>query len=256
MEPYNYYLYSSRKSYGAKPDFRVGDDLPNSGFTSLYAVTSSTASALVQEGTTRLFKGVVWAPTIKIDVDSYEAAGRTECRIKELGLSYRAYDSGGKGAHFEIPRMAFPSQLLPYKDKQWVKANFPEADTSIYTHLHPFRLEGTIHEETGKKKELVSQGDGEILRLPDYDLASNIVNADSVVSNNSVSVFSNFRIMSETMPQEGGERHYSLVRLCYALRDFGLTASTALWWMLETNKMYSERKDDASIEKIVQSIFT
>lgn len=252
---YGFYLYTVGKSFGSSPYFPDRNDFPLTGFSSLYAVDIATAQAIVAEGTTRGFKGVVWSKHLKIDVDNYETAKRAKRRLIDLGLGFIEYDSGGKGHHFYIEREHAPSHLLPGKDKAWVKANIPEADTSIYTHLHLFRLPGTKHETTGNYKKIVDSHQGTMLSLPKG--GSEVVDVQTLGNNHSVSsIFSCFRVMSNSVPAKPGKRHESLCKLTYALRDDAkVSEAVALFWALEVNKLYAEPKSYEEVEKIVGTIY-
>lgn len=62
--------------------------------------------------------------------------------------------------------------------------------------------------------------------------------------------------MKEMVPADNGERHYSLVRLIYALRDDAkASGQLALTIALERNKLFLEPKDEAEVAQIVQSIY-
>lgn len=252
MDTFSYVLYNPTASYGAKPRFISVRDSGVQGFISLYQVEETTAKAIESAGTTEGFKGVVWSPFLWIDVDSYEAAEKVEERLQSMELSYTAYDSGGRGAHFCIPRKAEPSHLLPARDKAWVKANFPEADTSIYTHLHPFRIPGTVHEKTGRVKEVVSGYVGKELELPPYEKRA--MKVDPTPSG--VSVFDCFRVMSNISPATRGDRHKQLVNVAFALKDdASVTAQVALWWVSEVNKRFVPPLEDWELEKLIRSVY-
>lgn len=254
-DTYKYVIHSDRKSYGALPNFVDVASNVRQGFISLYQVDSNTAEAVQQTGTTKGFKGVVWSDWLWIDTDSYEAADTTERRLKELELSYVAYDSGGRGAHFGIMRHNTPSHLLPAMDKAWVASTFAPrtVDTSIYTHLHLFRLPGTIHESTGRRKTLVSEHHANILTVPALKEEHVYIPSSN---GNMVSVFDCFRVMANSKPTARGERHSQLVTLTYALKDDARTSrEAALFWVFEVNKLFSEPKAQEEIEKIVNSIY-
>lgn len=251
---YDYYLYSPRADYGIKPVFSNISRIPPTGFTSLYAVTKETAEALTTEGSTRWFKGVVWSEKLWLDFDSYEAADRAERSLIEKGLAYVAYDSGGRGAHFGVPRSCSPSHLLPLRDKQWVRTHFPGADHSIYTHLHPFRLPGTVHEKTGRRKELVCNREGSVLTLPPFkfeELQASEIGASSGIT----SIFDCVRIMTRTVPVKNGARHANMISLVYSLKETGYDKFIAEFWVNEWNKLLSEPKELEEIEKAIRSIY-
>jgi hypothetical protein len=256
VNAYRFHIHNPGKSFGSNPNFVDSSELDRlRGFSSLYAITEDAASAIVQEGTTRKFAGVVWSERLWIDVDSYELAERTEGFLRESGYDYIAYDSGGRGAHFGVRRDHIPSHLLPQRDKAWVRENIPGADLSIYTHLHLFRLPGTVHERTGRQKEVVSRSSGRSIVLPPFQ-EQTVALSKASASAESKSVFGCFRVLRETVPVEVGERHAALVRLAYALcQEANTDPDFAYAYMLEVNKMYSEPKDEAEIEKIVRDVY-
>lgn len=254
-DTYSYRLYSDAANYGITPQFIAGTMGDREGFASLYAVEEETAKAIYAETTTKQFKGVVWSERLWIDFDSYEAADRAESKLKEMGYDFIAYDTGGRGAHFGILRLTNPSHLLPYKDKAWVKKHFPEADPSIYTHLHPFRLPGTLHAKTGRRKQAVVAVEGKTLILPVYE-DQYVVRTHDHYNGSGRSVFDCFRVMSNSHPVPSGERHATLVKLVYALRDDAkVGAGFAFDWAQQVNKQYDEPKAEHELDQIVKSIY-
>jgi hypothetical protein len=203
------------------------------------------------------FKGVVWNERLQIDVDSYEAAESTERRLMEMKYDFNAYDTGGRGAHFSVLRNTDPSHLLPLLDKQWVRKFFPEADLCIYTHLHPFRLEGTKHEKTGNVKRLVCENRGSSIQLP-TNLEETYVSTDKTQRSQEAreSVFNHFRLQCATTPAEKGERHQQLIKMLYIMKDeLQVPLEHAAWWVGEWNKMLSDPKDDNDLQKAIKSIY-
>lgn len=254
MVGYTYSLFSVTADYGPKPCFvdAVQSDLR--GFTSLYQVTEETAKAIEQAGTVKGFKGIVWSERLWLDFDNEDAARRADSRLKEMGYDYVCYTTGNRGLHFGILRDHIPSHLLPLLDKAWVKANFPEADSSIYTHLHPFRVPGTVHEKTGRPKTLLFERRGRTLVLP--PLKREEMQIISFGQKQGKSVFDCFYVMANTVPVTAGQRHSTLVKLINALKnDAGVSMDIAMWWASEWNKMLSEPKEEYEIEKAIRSIY-
>lgn len=251
---YCYSVFSGSKHFGTKPNFIHSSGLPRQGFSSVYYVTAETASAIEQDGTTAQFKGVVWAPRLWIDVDDYEAAQRVEDTLKKEGLDFDAYDSGNRGAHFGILRDTPPSHLLPLRDKAWVQKTFPEADLSIYTHLHLFRLPGSIHEKTGRRKEMLESIRGRALELPKYEIKE--IKLSTTQSSGGRSIFDSWRVMANCVPAKNGNRHPTLVKLAYALKqDTDVSPDEAYFLLSEANKLYEEPKEAEQIEQIIRSVF-
>jgi len=255
---FKYCLFSSGKFHPNPPAPYSVVDLPSQGFSGVYQIDETTAKALHEAGTTAGFKGVVWSPWLKIDVDTYEAAETAERKLVEMELEYEAYDSGGRGAHFYIRRDIRPSHRLPSRDKAWAAHFFPEADLSIYHHCALFRLIGSKHEDTGRAKELVSVGKGRPLILPKEDLGDTRTTIpNNYASSNSRSVFDCLRVMAHSVPLSAGEeRHPQLVKLAYGLKEQAqVDENIALWWALEVNKTFAEPKSEEEVAKIVGSIY-
>lgn len=250
----DFHLYSTGKYYNTHPKFYHAAQLPAHGYASLYGVSESTAKAIEQEGTAKGFKGIVWSERLWLDFDSYGAADRAQSRLEEMGYDFIEYDSGGRGAHFGILRASVGSHLLPARDKAWAKNQFPEADLSIYTHLHLFRLPGTIHERTGRRKELVCEHRGSTLELPKLKWEELPI---SQISGTGKSVFDCPRVMANSVPLRSGEaRHPNLIRLLYALRDDAkVDVAAALFWVTEVNKLWEEPKSMEDLEKAVRSVY-
>lgn len=256
MEQYNWYLYSTAAHYGPSPVFLLGSELAKThGFTSLYAVTESTAKAIHAEGTTRGFKGAVWSPYIWLDFDSTEHAERAGSRLEEMGIGFNAYTTGNRGLHFRLDRSTTnsPSHLLPARDKQYIRDNFTGADLSIYTHLHPFRMEGTKHEKTGRRKERIYFRAGNKVDVP--PLKEEAITTYPHQGQSRTSVFDSFKLMANTVPVTNGSRQYFLIRQLYALKECGASSEFALEWIQNWNMLLEEPKDDAELEKALRSIY-
>jgi hypothetical protein len=258
-ERYNCVIYSTAPHYGPKPSVVRRSELPSFGYSSLYAITEDSARAIEEAGTTARFAGSVWNERLWLDFDSYEAGRAAEEELNRKGLGYVLYDSGGRGMHFGIRREASPSHLLPYQDKEWAQAHFPSCDPSIYTHLHLFRLPGTIHERTGRRKELVREQAGSVLTLPKWERKNgsrtDINIGDANTDSGGVSVFESNRIMANTVPTRNGERHPTMMKLMYAMKDHGVVAEAAMWYLGEVNKMAETPKTDEELEHILRSVY-
>ncbi len=257
---YDQYIHSSIRGYGTSPNFVARIRLRDlSGYSSLYAVDEATAKAITASGTTAGYKGIVWSERLWIDVDDYQKADETEEVLIKLGVDYVAYDSGGRGAHFGVLRDARPSHLLPSQDKQWVRDTLPHADLSVYTHLHLFRLPNTVHERTGRLKELVRAVKGSVLQLSplrkaEVERVQMVI--DSVRSGGtSYSIFSNFRVLECSAQVENGERHPQLVRCAYALKEAGAASHFALSWLRELNKSFKEPKAEWEVDNILKRVY-
>ncbi len=253
---FTYFLHSPAKFVSRPLTFVNGLSGLSGGFSSLYAVRAEDAEALKQAGSTEGFKGVVYNERLWLDFDSEEASERAGCRLEEMGYDYIAYHTGGRGVHFGILRGTAPSHLLPLQDRAWAKGNFPECDTSIYSHLHLFRVPGGEHEATGKPKQLIVEArTGRSLELPPYEKPI-LSGVDMGYGTFDVSIFDIPRVMLNSVPAENGHRQHQLVRLVYALKDEALVdLGSALFWVNEVNKMFREPKPQEEVDRLVRGIY-
>lgn len=229
-------------------------EFPPSGYCSLYAISAETMASLEDPSTSSYsgYKGTVWSPELVLDFDSFSEGEAARRRLIEMGLAFKMYESGGKGYHFYIPRPHAPSHRLPLIDKQWVAKVFPEADLSLYTHLHQLRVPGTIHDKTGKRKQLIESVDGEELLLADVQESLPESVSQKVTTNCDKSIFTNFYIQSLTVPVDEGDRHAVLMKLGLALRSLGEPLEFIHRYLYHTNLLFSTPKPADELERLVR----
>ena len=249
MQRYDWWLHKWNV-YDARFNSCTTAQLPTSGFSSLYAVTAEDAALLTSTATSG-FKGSVWSKTLWLDFDSKEAGLRAWSRVAELGLAAELWDSGNKGYHIGISRPHSPSHLLPAIDKEWVKANFPEADSSIYTHLHLFRLPHSFNEKGGRCKELIEKREGSELLLPDTVEERQFTAASEYPES---SIFLNSYIMDLTLPQLEGNRHQALMKLGLMLKRNGEPMEFVCRWLYHANLLSSTPKPQDELERLIDFV--
>lgn len=230
-------------------------DLPECGFRSVYLVDESTADAFVKTADFSGFRGVVWAPTLWLDCDTEEASVVVEAGLRKLGLAFEKWTTGNRGAHFGVVRLAEPSQLLPVYDKAWVKARFPEADLTLYSHLHLFRCPGETHQKTGRKKALLYRVEGqpltygaEQLKTPPVDSYAATDGRDDEYG----SALADNVVMSWSTPQTNGDRNRALATVAYRLAERGEDQAFTRRWLDHVNMLFTEPKDGEELDKIVR----
>lgn len=251
-ETYCWYLWKPRVD-GGGVRFLHRSDLPQFGFSSVYAVDRGTADALSQSQEISGFKGVVWSSKLWLDCDTEEASHLVEQGLRELGLKFEKWTTGNRGAHFGVERIAAPSQLLPAMDKAWVQARFPQTDLKLYTHLHLFRLPGHTHDKTGRKKALVESVEGIALAY-DANLKLPIPERHTKSARDADfgSVFDDDRIMRWSTPAPSGQRHEVLRKLGLRFAERGELFEFAFRWCQHVNMMFSEPKTDEEIRKVLE----
>lgn len=130
------------------------DDLPASGFASVYQFSEADARSMEAAGTYKSFKGTVFSPVLKLDCDDTDTAARVEVRLHAMGVGFSKFSTGNRGFHYHVPREVAASHTLPALDKQFVTREFPGADVSFYHHVGMYRQVGAVHQKTGRRKEM------------------------------------------------------------------------------------------------------
>ena len=253
---YQFWLWKPTKDEGGAR-FVPTDDLPTSGFVSVYAVSACDAEAIERTRTTAGFKGVVFSTTLLVDCDTEEASNVVEGRLRQKALAYSKFLTGNRGAHFEIPRLTEPSHLLPQLDKAWVAANLPEADLSLYTHLHLIRRVGAVHEKTKERKILVHEQNGEVLTAEDYApfrdarFASTVASQDVPSASALQCVFTDTTVMCRTVPMAEGEgRHKAMCAVAARLRELGQPIHFTEVWLANLNLLCAVPLPESEVRRI------
>lgn len=257
MDNFIYRIGSVSSYLGRPPVLYRSNELTKSGmhFASVYAVREEDARYIQEAGTAAHFKGIVWSQKLWVDLDTDESARAAQSKLKELGYAFSVYTTGNRGCHIGIARDARPSHILPIQDKQWVKANLPGADLSLYWHLHLIRLPGAIHEETGRPKQLVYEVDGKAVELQPY----NPEEAEKPATESSLgrkSIFNSYEVMSNLVEGSQKSRHQQLLTLAGNLKsDCKVSIDEALWVCKEVNNGFMEPKTEHEIERIVRWVY-
>lgn len=230
--------------------FRASD-IPGSGFSSLYRITAETAEALNASGISG-YKGAVWSPGIWVDCDTEESALETRATLSRLGLAFEVWSTGNRGLHFYIERPHAPSHLLPQLDREWIKSQIKNCDTSIYSHLHLFRNPGSRHQKTGKPKVRIEKVEGQPLLLADtVQDKREYTNRASAAAR---SIFLDNYIMSLTVPVDEGKRHETLLHLALAMNRVGEPLDFIGRWLEHVNLLYTDKKPEGEIERILEFV--
>lgn len=225
------------------------DELPNTGFSSLYSITNETAETLQTAGIAG-YKGAVWSPQLALDFDNEEQAMEARRRLSSSGLAYEVWSTGNRGLHFYIDRPHAPAHNLPQIDKVWVKSNFPQADLSIYSNLHMFRVAGARHVKTGRIKTLLERVEGEPLILADQ-LESQSDTRHLLGPLASRSIFDDQKVMNWTVPWEDGKRHEALLNLGLYMKRCGESIEFIARWLYHANLLNAVPKSSDELERIV-----
>lgn len=138
-------------------------------FESIYSFVDDTLDIVRDTKSTAGLQGrVVESRLLYIDLDSLDEDKVRLVDTALSGLKYTKYFSGNKGYHWHVPHQLIKSTDLVYSHKSFITALglTDIVDTSIYREAGIIRRAGTIHEVTGKRKEVLKYQPGKMLELP------------------------------------------------------------------------------------------
>jgi hypothetical protein len=147
------------------------------GYRTVYGFDELTVAYFKDVGSTRGSKNI--APTVFADellldfdsgVDGYDAqeeATKMWNWLVSNDYSFTAWDSGGRSIHLHIPHQAAWHKHWPYSHLMFMRGIGVKSDESIFQAGRLFRLPGTVHETTLKKKTLIGSHEGsKLLEIP------------------------------------------------------------------------------------------
>lgn len=159
------------KEYSPKVYTRHGDMRPSDvatalhGFSTVYSFSEEHANIIRSSGSSKgLNKYPVYADCITFDLDNGDKYLKPLIEwFTEKGLGYRLYDSGNKGYHLCVDHTPIYDIDLPYTHRLLAEATGVEYDPTLYQAGRLLRNIGTIHEKSGRPKQLIEEVEGESL---------------------------------------------------------------------------------------------
>lgn len=230
--------------------FIIVDDLPASGFASVYNFSESDARSMENLGTFKSFKGTVHSPLLKLDCDTSEASYVAEKRLKQLEAKYEKYTTGNRGFHYHVYRSVEPSHLLPSIDRAFVTREFPGADVSFYHHVGMYRQVGAVHGKTGRKKTLIYAQDGRPLEMREEK--ATIGSTQETAHEGEIrSVFADTYLSRITVPYTAGERHNRFCAVAARLDDLNQPIEWAFAYLANVNLLTEDPLPESELRRIL-----
>lgn len=146
------------------------------GYRSVFAWSSEHTAEAKTAGTVKVLKDKpAFTDTIFVDFDNNEKGALAFKKdLDDEDLLYEMYTSGGRSIHFHILTVPVYDIRVPNSVKKFMQNFLSHGyDQSVYNYCSLFRLSGTIHEKTGKPKELIDRGGF-------YSLELNLVEPDKI----------------------------------------------------------------------------
>lgn len=150
-------------------DYKTG--LRYIGFRSVYAYPDHVKQAITEQRSTA---GLDWAPVyadqLLVDFDNNDAAaGEFVAYLYDEGYACEVYNSGNRSTHVHVWCEPADGTWVPWSQRCWVAKHAPGADLTFYHQAGQFRLPGTRHAKTGRRKELQHELSGKLLAIDRVD---------------------------------------------------------------------------------------
>jgi len=248
---FKYIEYNKDFIYRKKSQILDLEDLRSrKGFRSVYQINEEGKQWVEDHGGVSGFgtSGLpVWSDYLYIEFDDNKAAAKRLFNyLRDDGIGFAMYESGNRSFHFHIMRDIAPHADVPYTDRLFVEKIAPEADMSLYRHLQPWRIVGTLHKKTNKPKRLLRVNEGKSIKLSIVEKQQRERHI-----NESHMIFDDDTIFAMScIGATDGERNVVLSSLTRKLNEYGAPREVIEWWVETVN----ERCDPPESERTVRSI--
>ena len=157
------------KEFSPKVYVRSGNMLPleeiegKTGFATMYAFDEEAAKAIRAQGSSKgLGRFPVYADKMWWDLDDGDTHLKALTdKLSDMGLGYEVWSSGSKGYHLGLSHTPIFDVNVPYTHRMFAEYVGVPCDPTLYQTARLFRLPGTVHEKTGRPKELVEAVEGD-----------------------------------------------------------------------------------------------
>jgi len=245
---------------------RRGNMLPldeiegKTGFRGVYCFSEEIARIIRKSERSVGFDSFpVFSNELMLDFDhGIDEAKKAIKFAKDRDLSYSLFFSGAKGYHIEIPTVAKFGRNVPYSQKVLASRLRLECDLSLYRHASLYRLPGTVHDKTGKKKELLETYMGEaILDYNLQDMPQATFNFEGVEDSDSFEIVLNrITLLYKNPPDPRLSRTQKLFGIAAEIRKAGMCDVTATNLLLALNESWGDRgKDVQTVQRVIKEAF-
>lgn len=214
-----------KTAYEGKMSILPISKLPSTGFATVYLYDKSAIDFINKYSAIKGYAAtnpVVYSEVFYVDFDDCEEEARNFYKyLVNEGIWFKVYNSGGRSIHFHIRRVEQHSSNLPYSDRKWIESIAPKADMSLYQATRVFRMEGTLHHRTGKKKVLIEEVKGRPLEVP--ILIKPSYTYESSDTTNYKRVFDDSIIYQSIMGFVAGSREQNIFQVITHLKEYGMS---------------------------------
>lgn len=165
---YLYEVRNSVKRLGPPVLLAYGQAQLRPGYISTYGYGDTAIRRIKEQGHMQDLAGyTVDSRELLVDFDNKEAEAKAFIRyLRKRSIGYTAGPSGGRSVHVHVRIEYMEGPLVPKYQEAWCAKNAHGCDMSIYHVGGVFRTWGTIHEKTGRPKEVQEVRKGKELIIP------------------------------------------------------------------------------------------
>ncbi len=224
------------------------------GFRSMYMFPKDAVDFMMKNdsvgGITRY---PVYSDTLFVDFDSGDGSSEAfEAILQSQKYAYTLYNSGKKGVHFHVPIDPMFHTDVPHSQRIWMASlGLASVDLSIYRHTGLFRLPGTIHKDTGRKKEMVRESLGLRLSIPIVPRNVSDITIETYGGSTFAQALQN-ALRSFIDDPGPGNRHMRLVQVAKGFIEAGISAEASEEIIRAVNAEWSNPKADDEISDCVR----
>jgi hypothetical protein len=227
------------------------------GFRSYFLFDEEQKVFITNQGNMQgLDQLAVYSDTLFIDIDNNRNCMKKGREfLTKQGIQYQLYVSGGKGYHFVIPlQETYQHISLPMIHRLWVEQLDIDADLSIYRHAGLFRLPGTIHQSTRRKKRLLEARKGDNLSL---DIGIELPKPKRVITHDYTSEEDALRQTVFAMINEPGcgGRYLTFWKLAKGLEEAGFSQEFSYELLQAVNNNWANPKELTEIERALRGVY-
>jgi hypothetical protein len=226
------------------------------GYRSVYGFSEVSCAYFRDINAVKNSRGmVVYCDELLVDIDDDEpAAAGLYTTLCELGVAFSTWDSGGRSIHFHIPHEPVWSSDLPYSQKMFLRGLGARVDESIYQCGRIFRLPGTVHEKTSKKKVLLEEKVGSTLVIPIIPTPQQNLTRLGVADGEGLGEFAILLNRLVTNPPGNGERNRKLYSSACSLYSCGFSSDFVNEFLLKVNdELMEEPLEEVEMKLLLNS---
>lgn len=230
------------------------------GFRSVYGFSEQDAQKIRATGSSRNFdKYVRYSNKLFIDIDDTEFCVKKLCKdLRDRSITFQCYFSGKKGYHFHIPHKMISGMNIHNSHLELANKITGGVDESIYRPSALIRLPNTVHEKTGKRKELLDSYTGNFIKIENHENREIVFKfKDDYKIDNKLAAILGLGLAKNIIESEPniGTRYLKLWSCAENLKTAGFSKEFIEELLYAINDSWENKKEDSEIQRCLKDVF-